>query len=265
VDRPPVAVVITGLVKYSSGEHEAAYLRIEQEGLTTWSELHGTGSFEDFPNRRFLEMILPRLALPDAAEVLEYGCGTGPAACFLASLGHRVHGIDFVPKAIELARRIARQRGLSVDFEVRDVCDLPGDATADRYDLVLDSFCLQSVVTDSDRDRLFAAVRDRIKAAGYYVISTAMYDPARRYGEDEFYDAASGVCYTRLPADGGGGVDGDVSMHGAWYRPHRRHLTPGALRDELDRAGFSLLWQGGELGGDLVCACGDVSPPADAG
>jgi SAM-dependent methyltransferase len=249
-------------VKYSSGEHAAAYLRIEQEGLTTWSELHGTGSFEDFPNRRFLEMILPRLALPGAADVLEYGCGTGPAACFLASLGHRVRAIDFEPKAIELARRMAEQRGLSVDFEVRDVCDLPAEAAAGRYDLVLDSFCLQSVVTGSDRERLFTAVRDHVKAAGYYVISTAMYDPARRYGQDELYDAASGVCCTRLPAGEGGGVDGDIVMQGAWYRPHRRHLRPGALREELDQAGFSVLWQGGKLGGDLVCARGDVSPPA---
>lgn len=261
MDRFSFVLVSTGLVKYSTGEHEAAYLQIERAGLSTWSELHGTGSFEDFPNRRFLEMILPRLALPEVPDVLEYGCGTGPAACFLASLGHRVQGIDFVPKAIELARRMAKERGLSVDFAVRDICDLAGEATSGGYDLVLDSFCLQSVVTDSDRQRLFAAVEARLKATGYYVISTAMHDPARCYGEHELYDAASGVCYSRLPGGEGGDADGDIVRHGARYRPHRRHLTPAALREELERAGFALLWQGGELGGDLVCGRGDVTPP----
>lgn len=134
---------------------------------------------------------------------------------------------------------------------------MTGEAARHRYDLVLDSFCLQSVVTDSDRRKLFASVKHRLKRVGFYTISTAMHDPARRYGEDELFDARTGACYVLLPA-GERHVDGDVQRDAAWYRPHRRHLTAPALREELDRAGFCPLWQGGELGGDVVCARGDV-------
>ena len=50
------------------------------------------------------------------AMVLDVGCGTGENALYLAARGHDVWGIDFVPKAIELARDKASQRGLGVQF-----------------------------------------------------------------------------------------------------------------------------------------------------
>ena len=55
-----------------------------------------------------------RLAESGAIEgtVLDVGCGTGENALYLAARGHDVWGIDFVPKAIELARDKAIQRGL---------------------------------------------------------------------------------------------------------------------------------------------------------
>jgi hypothetical protein len=55
-----------------------------------------------------------------------------------------------------------------------------------RYDLVLDSYCLQSIVTDQDRGAVFSAVRARLKPSGYYVISTASHVPGRK-DEPGFY------------------------------------------------------------------------------
>ena len=107
------------------------------------------------------------------------------------------------------------------------------------YDLIVDSYCLQSIVLDEDRRRLFAAVRARLKPTGRYLISTAMYDPARDYASDGRRDEATGIVHAQ--------------DEGAWV-PHRRHLTPDALARELDQAGFQLIWQGGQLGGDVMCA-----------
>ncbi len=42
-------------------------------------------------------------------------------------------------------------------------------------------------------------------------------------------------------------------INGRWHQPHRRHLAPPALRSELITAGFEVVRQEGELGGDLVC------------
>ena len=77
-------------------------------------------------NRSFLEQVIPKLDLPAAAETtaLEYGCGTGPAACFLAARDFQVDAIDLIPEAITLARRMAEERGVRVAFSVADICAL---------------------------------------------------------------------------------------------------------------------------------------------
>src|SRR5258705_8246712 len=52
--------------------------------------------------------------------VLDAGCGTGEHALFFAARGRRVTGIDFVEVAIRRARAKAAERGLSVEFLVKD-------------------------------------------------------------------------------------------------------------------------------------------------
>ena len=143
-------------------------------GSTQWNDLFDQSSawtYDDFQNRTFLERVIPRLDLPaaSATRVFEYGCGTGPAACFLAARGFRVDAIDLIPEAITLARRMAQERGVRVAFSVADICALASAPVTRRYDLVLDSYCLQSIVTDHDRSAVFSAVRARLKPSGYYV------------------------------------------------------------------------------------------------
>ena len=75
-------------MRYYQAEHESAYRKIEELGYTQWNDLFDQAwTYDHFQNREFLERILPTLDLPAAAQVLEYGCGTGPAACFLAARG----------------------------------------------------------------------------------------------------------------------------------------------------------------------------------
>lgn len=57
-------------------------------------------------------------------DVLDVGCGTGENALYLASLGHRVIGVDAAPTAIARAREKAAQRGLPAAFLVADALDL---------------------------------------------------------------------------------------------------------------------------------------------
>ena len=110
---------------------------------------------------------------------------------------------------------------------------------------------------DGDRARLFTAVRARLKPDGRYLISTAMYDPKRRY-DGALHDEATGVMFDTLDgaAERHRDAEGAVRVDGRWYLLHRRHLKPAALRAELERNGFRVLWQGGRLGGDVVCANG---------
>lgn len=228
---------------YYAAEHFEAYARIRAQGLDQWNDLHEPpAGYEHFPSRSFLERALPG----NDQRVLVYGCGTGGSACFLAARGYRVEAVDLVPDAIELARERARRLGLTITFEVADVC--AWGPAGEAYDVVVDDFCLQSIVTDADRAALFAAVRDRLLPAGRYLIATAMWQPDRDYGDDHF-DPATGI--VRTPCEGTGP---DTTMiNGRSYRPDRRHLTPDQLRAELLRNGFEVIDQGGPNGGQISC------------
>lgn len=82
-------------------------------------------------------------------SVLDVGCGTGEHALFAAARGHRAVGIDYVPAAIEAARRKAAERSLSATFEALDVFDY---AAADPFDTVID-VGLFHAFSDDDRIR----------------------------------------------------------------------------------------------------------------
>lgn len=235
--------------RYYEAEHFEAYRRLRREGLNQWSDLHAGDEslgYEDFQGRDFLDRVLPTGDLARGRRVLEYGCGTGAAACFLAERGFQVEAVDLVPDAIAVGRRFAAERGLQIRFAVQDICDWPD--VDDRFDYVIDIFCLQSIVTDDDRASLLRSVRRRLEPGGRYLISTAMHEPGRAYGDDR-YDPSTGIVWTRVPSE----ASDSVRFDGSWYVPNRRHLTAPALRRELERHGFRVLEQSGQFGGELVC------------
>ena len=71
------------------------------------------------PQQPFVE-VADRVTGP----VLDAGCGTGDNALFFAARGHRVTGIDFLEEAIRRARGKAAERGLEVEFLVKDALTL---------------------------------------------------------------------------------------------------------------------------------------------
>ena len=105
-------------VKYYYREHLSGYQRVEREGKNSWGEIQGPpDGFERFSSRPFLEQLLPQLEFDSKLPLaLELGCGTGPGACFLAERGFRVHAVDLIPTAIDIARRIAVERNLDIHY-----------------------------------------------------------------------------------------------------------------------------------------------------
>jgi len=245
---------------------------VKREGKRTWHEME-PDAFENFSSREFLEDILPRLKFSvDQPEVLEYGCGTGPGACFLAQRGFCVEGVDLIPTAVEIAKKNAYELGLDISFGVQDMCELPHRGK--KYDMIVDSFCLQSFVTDEDREKVFAAVRARLKPEGYYLISSAMWAAHRDHAEDVVVDSKTGRRFTRYddedlfdpeteqfydhfgrpehddrPED----YDGTFEVNGVWYIPKRRYRKPETLWAEVESHGFRVLAQSGEYGENIVC------------
>ena len=134
-------------------------------------------------------------------------------------------------------------------------------------DLIVDSYCLQGIVLDADREAVFGAVKARLHPHGYYLVSSAMYAAARhrpdrqvveaqtgrafdRYDESSLFDPATDIYYR--PYDGTQRVDGAIPVNGSWYYPFRRYRTGPRLRAELQAHGFKVIYQSGELGQNLV-------------
>lgn len=255
-------------MKYYYREHVLGYRRVKAEGKTAWGEIQGGSRFENFAACAFLEVALPQLIFSTRKPaVLVYGCGTGPECCFLAERGFQVRGMDIIPTAIEMAKDLAKERNLDIHCEVQDICELPHEGK--RYDMIVDGYCLQCIVTEADRQAVFAAVRARLKAEGCYLVTTAMFDEERYAADERFTDPETGATYNRYgngiidPSrsivyielkEGPDGYEDAVRIHAKWHLPNRKHLKGPALKAEMEAAGFRVLYQDEGLGGSLVCA-----------
>ena len=107
---------------------------------------------------RFLEEHPP-------GRALDLGCGTGTNVITLAEQGWQVAGIDFVPRAIRIARRKIRGKGLAnrLDFQVGNA--LSGDFYQGEYNLILDIGCFHGF-SDADAGNYARNVSAHLAEAG---------------------------------------------------------------------------------------------------
>lgn len=238
------------LKKYYYDEHEAIYRKMSEGTIRAWDEYFDPAaySYDHFMMRPFLEQALERIAVPGPSKTaFEYGCGTGAGASFLAQRGFKVDAVDLIPTAIAIAQKIALERKLDIRYEVADI--IARTSLSSEYDLILDNYCLQSIVTDRDRQQLFALVRAGLKETGCYIIATAIYNESRSYGGDDcYFDPSTGIVYDKVSGDDL--YEDALSLNGSCWIPNRRHITPDKLKEELTGAGFQVLFQ---ENGNVIC------------
>ncbi len=147
-------------------------------------------------------------------RAIDLGCGTGTNALTLAQRGWRVVGVDFVPRAIRLARQKARRAGLpagQVEFRVADVSRLEG--VAPPFDLALDIGCFHGVADKS----AYLRELNRLLAPGGIWLLYAFFQP-------EAEGTSPGLTKADLQAIAAAG------------------LTPLRLVDGFDRFGRASAW-----------------------
>jgi len=123
--------------------------------------------------------------------ILDAGCGTGEHALFFAARGHRVIGIDFVEEAIRRARRKAAERGLAVEFLVKDATALA--QWGKRFASVIDCG-LFHVFSDDDRRRYVRGLAEVVEPGSrLFLLCFSDEEPGtegpRRVSRQELYDA----------------------------------------------------------------------------
>jgi SAM-dependent methyltransferase len=135
----------------------------------------------------------PFVAVADQVTnpVLDAGCGTGETALFFAARGHRVTGIDFLEEPIRRARRKAAERGLAVDFLVKDALTLA--AWDERFASTIDSG-LFHVLSDDDRRQYVQGLVHVLEPGGrLFLLCFSDAEPGtegpRRVSRQELHDA----------------------------------------------------------------------------
>jgi SAM-dependent methyltransferase len=104
-------------------------------GLKPWEDL------ASLPIREQIRALLDREdaeRAPSQRTALDLGCGTGIWAAELAARGWRVTGVDLVPRALEAARRRARERGVECRFVHGDLTALRAAGVGDGFHFILD-------------------------------------------------------------------------------------------------------------------------------
>ena len=124
-------------------------------------------------------------------SVLDAGCGTGENALYLASRGHEVWGLDFIPVAIEGAKAKAKERGLGVDFQVGDALKL--DQLGRTFDTVIDCGLFHTFA-DEERPLYVSGLATVVRPGGsVHILCFSDQEPPgqgpRRVAQQEIRDA----------------------------------------------------------------------------
>jgi len=216
---------------------DRVFQKLRAAGKTSWDEqADPNATFDNFIMRPFLEESLAQMAQPlDTLSALEIGCGSGPIACFLAARGLTVRGIDVSPTALEMAGQNAAQRGITVQFDSADICNMPEQS--ERYDLIIDGHCLHCLVSDEHRRAALSAIHRLLKPAGVFLIETMISHPALVVGVNYRFDAQ---CILSIKVDDPAGQDEAFQSDDLWFAPHRRLCTADKLEAELNETGFTI-------------------------
>jgi len=105
-------------------------------------------------------------------NAIDIGCGTGTNVITLAKAGWQVTGVDFVPRAIRMAKRKARKARIEAELHVRDASKLTG--ISGPFDLALDMGCFHSL---GDKRAGYLSELERILAPGGHWLMYGFFNP----------------------------------------------------------------------------------------
>src|SRR5687767_15063535 len=77
-----------------------------------------------------------------SAKALDLGCGAGVFSVYLAKNGFDVTALDFIPKAISMAKASAEAAKVAIQFVGTDLLEWK---TSEKFHLILDSGTLHNI------------------------------------------------------------------------------------------------------------------------
>ncbi len=148
----------------------------------------------ELPDENLVELFNNGLSISSA---IEFGCGEGRNAIFMAKQGVSVTGIDISNKAIQNAQTIASRKGVRVDFRCQDAIKEP---ITGCYDLAYDSGMLHHIAPHR-RITYIKLLKSILKNDGYFALNCFAWgdECADEIDDWEFYQQRRrfGVAFTK--------------------------------------------------------------------
>ncbi|OBB36094.1 class I SAM-dependent methyltransferase [Mycobacterium sp. 852002-51961_SCH5331710] len=124
--------------------------------------------------------------VPRGSHILDAGCGPGRLGGYLATVGHRVVGVDVDPTLIEAAE----QDHPGPHWLVGDLAelDLPARGIAEPFDVIVSAGNVMTFLAPSTRGLVLSRLRAHLEDDGRAVIG---FGAGRDYAFDDFLNDAS--------------------------------------------------------------------------
>ncbi len=100
-----------------------------------------------------------------AGRAIDLGCGTGTNVITLARNGWQVTGIDFAPRAVQIAKQKAKKAKVIAAIEMGNVTRLSN--ISGPFDLALDMGCFHGV---EDRASYLSELKRILASGGYWLL-----------------------------------------------------------------------------------------------
>ncbi len=104
-----------------------------------------------------------------AGRAIDIGCGTGTNVITMARNGWQVTGIDFAPRAIQIAKR--KTQNIKAELQVNDATKLKG--INGPFDFALDMGCFHGIDKKAD----YLTHLNRVLASGGYWLMYGIFQP----------------------------------------------------------------------------------------
>ncbi|MDA4122761.1 MAG: class I SAM-dependent methyltransferase [Thaumarchaeota archaeon] len=108
-----------------------------------------------------------------SCNILDVPCGIGRVAIPLAQLGFRVHGLDYSPHLVEVAKAKARDYGVgrTATFTQGEMSRLASESRRRTFDCAINVFTSIGYGDEHDDVRFFEGVRRSVRKSGLFLIS----------------------------------------------------------------------------------------------
>jgi len=152
-------------------------------------------------------------------RAIDIGCGTGTNIITLAKAGWQVTGVDFAPRAIQLARQKIRETGIQAGLSVNDATNLRG--INGPFELALDIGCFHGIPKDGQSK--YINQLDRILAPNGFWLTYGFFKPSTEQAGPGLVEADMNAISSQLTlVSRRDGFDDKRDRPSAWFLFQKR-------------------------------------------